>query len=54
MGTVQKNSLIVACYTLGWFKIRTLTPNRFKKQTNDHQDGIVNQKMLLFIIVILS
>ena len=31
----HKNSLIVACCTFGRFKFRTLTPSRFKNQTND-------------------
>ena len=44
MGTFQKNSLIVACCAFGWFEIRTLTSNRCKEQTNDHQQGIFKQK----------
>ena len=49
-----KNSLIVTCCTFGRFEIRTLTPNRFKNQTNetlkllghnyDHQQGFLKQK----------
>ena len=31
----HKNSLTVTCCTFGRFEIRTLTPNRFKNQTND-------------------
>ena len=31
----HKNFLIVTCRTFGRFKIRTLTPNRLKNQTND-------------------
>ena len=31
----HKNSLIVTCCTFRRFEIQTLTPNRFKNQTND-------------------
>ena len=31
----HKNFLIATCCTFGRFQIRTLTPNRFKNQTND-------------------
>ena len=51
-----KNSLIVTCCTFGRFEIRTLTPNRFKNQTNDtlkllghnynHQWGFLKQKIV--------
>ena len=51
-----KNSLILTCCTFGRFKIRTLTPNRLKKQTNDtlklldhnysHQRGFLKQKIV--------
>ena len=34
-GAFHKNSLIVTCCTFGRSEIRTLTPNRFKNQTND-------------------
>ena len=52
----HKNSLIVTCSTFGRFKIRHLTPNRFKNQTNDtlkllghnynHQRGFLKQKIV--------
>ena len=52
----HKNSLIVTCCTFGRFEIRTLTPNRFKNQTNDtltlldhnynHQQGFLKQKIV--------
>ena len=52
----HKNSLIVTCCTFGRFEIRTLTPNRFKNQTNDtltllghnynHQRGFLKQKFV--------
>ena len=32
---IHKNSLIVACCTFSKFTIRTLTPNKFKNQTNE-------------------
>ena len=51
-----KNSLIVICCTFGRFEIQTLTPNRFKNQTNDtlkllghnynHQRGFLKQKIV--------
>ena len=51
-----KNSLIVICCTFGRFEIRTLTPNRFKNETNDtltllghnynHQRGFLKQKIV--------
>ena len=51
-----KNSLIVICCTFGRFEIPTLTPNRFKNQTNDtlkllghnynHQWGFLKQKIV--------
>ena len=51
-----KNPLILTCCTFGRFKIRTLTPNRFKNQTNDtlkllghnynHQWGFLKQKIV--------
>ena len=34
-GAFHKNSLIVPCCIFGKLEIRTLTPNRFKNQTND-------------------
>ena len=50
----HKNSLIVTCFTFGKFKIRTLTPSRFKNQSNNtfkllgdnfsHQQGFLKQK----------
>ena len=55
-GVFHKNSLIVAYCTLGKLKIRTLTPKRFKNQTNDtfklnghnckYQQGFVKQKIV--------
>ena len=52
----HKKSLIVTCCTFGRFKIRTLTPNRFKCQTNDtltllghnynHQRRFLKQKIV--------
>ena len=52
----HKNSLIVTCCTFGRFEIWTLTPNRFKNQTNDtfrllghsynHQQGFLIQKIV--------
>ena len=63
-GAFHKNSLIVACCTFGRFEIRTLTPNRFKNQTNDtlaplghnynHQRRFLKQKLLLSIVVVLT
>ena len=60
----HKNSLMVACCTFSKFKIRTLTPSRFKNQTNDifkllgHNcninKGFLNKKLLLSIIAVLS
>ena len=51
----HKNSLIVACCTSDRFKFRTLTPSRFKNQTNDtfkplghncnNQQGFPKQKI---------
>ena len=32
---LHKNFLIATCCTFGRFEIQTLTPNRFKNQTND-------------------
>ena len=59
----HKNSLIVTCCTFGRFEIRTLTPNRFKNQTNDtlkllghnynHQRRFLKQKLLLSIVAVL-
>ena len=34
----HKNSPIAACYTLSKFKIRTLTPSRFKNQITVHSN----------------
>ena len=52
----HKKSLIVTCCTFGRFEIRTLTPNRFKYQTNDtltllghnynHQRRFLKQKIV--------
>ena len=52
----HKNSLTVTCCTFGRFEIRTLTPNRFKNETNDtltllghnynHQRGFLKQKIV--------
>ena len=49
-----KNFIKVTCCTFGRFEIQTLTPNRFKNQTNDtlkllghnynHQRGFLKQK----------
>ena len=55
-GAFRKNSLIVTCCTFGRFEIQTLTPNRFKNETNDtltllghnynHQLGFLKQKIV--------
>ena len=55
----HKMSLIVACCMFGMLEIRTLTPNRFKSQTNDilklldhnsdHQQGFFKKILLLSI-----
>ena len=52
----HKNSLIVPCCIFGRFEIQTLTPNRFKNETNDtlkllghsfnHLQGFVKQKVV--------
>ena len=52
----HKMSLIVACCMFGMLEIRTLTPNRFKIQTNDilklldhnsdHQQGFFLKKIV--------
>ena len=52
----HKNSLIVTCFSFGRFKFRTLTPSRFKNQTNEtfkllghncnHQQGFLKQKVV--------
>ena len=56
----------LACCTFGKFKFRTLTPSRFKNQTNDtfehaHQatietinKGFLNKKLLVSIVAVLT
>ena len=56
----HKNFLIVACCIFGKLEISTLTPHRFKNETNDtlkllylnynHQQRFLKQKMLLSIM----
>ena len=56
LSAFSQNSLIVTCCTFRRFKIQTLTPNRFKNQTNDtlkllghnynHQRGSLEQKIV--------
>ena len=58
-----ENSLSMACCTFNVLGIRTITPNRFKNQSGstlkilahdyNHQQGLLNKKMSLFIIVVL-
>ena len=60
----HKNSLIVACCTIGKFKSRILTPSRFKNQTNGNSNHVatietinkvfLNKKLLLSIIAVLT
>ena len=60
----HKNSLIVAWYTFTSIKIRTLTPNRFENQTMTNSNylatiaitkkGILNEKLLLSIVAVLT
>ena len=57
----SKNYIIAACCTFCKLEIRTVTPSRFKNQTNDvfkllghnysNQQGFVRQKKLLLSIV---
>ena len=54
----HKNSKILACFTFGKFKTRTLTASRCKNQTNDtfkllghnfiHQQEFLKQKIVTF------